>query len=144
MDHSPIEPAVGYRFDYKGRSVAVSGDSIVTEDYREAVDGVDLLLADALSEVLVSKMSEALSANGNERTSKLIHDVLDYHASTTSLVEMAKQAKVRQLAFYHMVPMPTNMFTEKVFRRGVPEEVIVTDDGTRFILPADSDEIVIE
>lgn len=105
---------------------------------------MDLLLANALSEVLVSKMSEALSANGNERTSKLIHDVLDYHASTTSLVEMAKQAKVRQLAFYHMVPMPTNMFTEKVFRRGVPEEVIITDDGTRFILPADSDEIVIQ
>ena len=144
VDHSPIEPAVGYRFDYKGRSVAVSGDSIVTKDYREAVDGVDLLLADALSEVLVSKMSEALSANGNERTSKLIHDVLDYHASTTSLVEMAKQAKVRQLAFYHMVPMPTNAFTEKVFRRGVPQEVIITDDGTRFILPADSDEIVIQ
>ena len=43
-----------------------------------------------------------------------------------------------------MVPMPTNAFTEKVFRRGVPEEVIITDDGTRFILPADSDEIVIQ
>ena len=144
VDHSPIEPAVGYRFDYKGRSVAVSGDAIVTKEYQEAVESVDLLLADALSTVLVSKMSEALADNGNKRTSKLIHDVLDYHASTTSLVDMAKQANVKQLAFYHMVPMPTNMFTEKVFRRGLPDDVVITDDGSRFILPADSDEISIE
>ena len=78
VDHSPIEPAVGYRFDYKGRSVAVSGDAIVTKEYQEAVKSVDLLLADALSTVLVSKMSEALADNGNKRTSKLIYDCLLY------------------------------------------------------------------
>ncbi len=25
--HAPIEPAVGYRIDYRGRSVVISGDS---------------------------------------------------------------------------------------------------------------------
>ena len=27
VDHGPVDPAVGYRFDYKGRSVVVSGDT---------------------------------------------------------------------------------------------------------------------
>ncbi len=27
VDHSPVEPAVGYRFDYKGRSAVISGDT---------------------------------------------------------------------------------------------------------------------
>ena len=144
VDHSPIEPAIGYRFDYKGRSVAISGDTVVTDEYQRAVEGVDLLLSDALSTVLVSKMSDALSANGNKRTAKLIGDVLDYHASTTNLVEMARLANVKQLAFYHMVPMPANPFMENIFRRGVPDDVVITDDGTRFILPANSEEIVID
>ena len=27
VDHGPVDPAVGYRFDYKGRSVVFSGDT---------------------------------------------------------------------------------------------------------------------
>src|SRR3546814_7194435 len=27
VDHRPVTPAVGYRFDYKGRSVVLSGDT---------------------------------------------------------------------------------------------------------------------
>ena len=144
VDHSPIEPAVGYRFDYKGRSVAVSGDTVVTYEYQRAVENVDLLLSDALSTVLVTKMSAAMAANGNRRTSKIIADVLDYHASTTNLVKMAELANVKQLAFYHMVPMPANDLAERVFRRGVPDDVVLTDDGTRFELPAGSEEIIID
>ena len=28
VDHSPVEPAVGYRFSYKGRSLLITGDTI--------------------------------------------------------------------------------------------------------------------
>ena len=31
VDHRPVEPAVGYRFDYKGRSVVASGDTVYSE-----------------------------------------------------------------------------------------------------------------
>jgi ribonuclease Z len=27
VDHHPVEPAFGYRVDYRGRSVAISGDT---------------------------------------------------------------------------------------------------------------------
>jgi ribonuclease Z len=27
LDHSPVTPALGYRIDYRGRSVAISGDT---------------------------------------------------------------------------------------------------------------------
>ncbi len=46
--HDPVEPAVGYRFDYKGRSVVISGDSNVVEATYQIADGADLLLHDAL------------------------------------------------------------------------------------------------
>ena len=31
VQHPPIEPAVGYRFDYRGRSVVISGDTLYSE-----------------------------------------------------------------------------------------------------------------
>ena len=34
-EHPPIHPAVGYRFDYRGRSVVISGDSNVNGDTLE-------------------------------------------------------------------------------------------------------------
>ena len=30
VNHAPIEPAVGYRFDYKGRSIVISGDTVAS------------------------------------------------------------------------------------------------------------------
>ena len=43
-EHPPIEPAVGYRFDYRGRSVVISGDSNVSDSTRQITEGADLLL----------------------------------------------------------------------------------------------------
>ena len=46
VDHRPIEPALGFRFDYKGRSVVISGDTVTTPELLEAAQGADLLLHD--------------------------------------------------------------------------------------------------
>ncbi len=29
VDHKPVSPAVGYRFDYQGRIIVISGDTIM-------------------------------------------------------------------------------------------------------------------
>ena len=58
-EHDPASPAVGYRFDYRGRSVVVSGDSNVIDETLRISDGADLLLHDALSLPLVTKMGQA-------------------------------------------------------------------------------------
>ena len=141
--HAPIDPAVGYRFDYKGRSVVVSGDSLVTNETRRIADGADLLLHDALSEPIVSALSESASEAGLSRVSKIMADVMDYHASTTSLIELSDQIDVGGIALYHLVPAPVNWFVEKIFERGLPANYVITDDGMWFDLPLQSDEIII-
>ena len=69
--------------------------------------------------------------------------VIDYHADVTSLPERAAEAGIRQLALYHMVPVPPNALAAKMFLRGIPESVIVTRDLHAFDLPANSTDIVI-
>ena len=44
VNHSPVSPAFGYRIDYRGRSVVLSGDTRVSENLIRHAQGVDLLI----------------------------------------------------------------------------------------------------
>jgi len=142
-EHPPIHPAVGYRVDYRGRSVVISGDSNVTENTLKISDGADLLLHDALSVPTVSALSEALGAAGQSRQSKIVADVMEYHASADSLIELAKNSDVDMVAFYHLVPVPPNALLANVFLRGAPDNVLLTEDLMWFELPVANDDIVV-
>lgn len=143
VNHAPIAPAVGYRFDYGGRSVVVTGDTIVTEGLEAAATDADLLLSDGLSTPIVQAMETAARENGQPRRAKIFHDIQDYHASIHSMVEMAERAGVRRLAFYHLVPSPANPIMERIWRRDLPGDVVLTDDHMTFDLPGGSDEIIV-
>ena len=142
-EHPPIHPAVGYRFDYRGRSVVISGDSNVTDETRKIVDGADLLLHDALSLPTLTALSEALGAVGQSRQSRIVFDVMDYHASTDSLIELGEKSNVDMVAFYHLVPVPPNSVVADVFMRGAPDNFLLTEDLMWFELPINSDDIVV-
>lgn len=143
VDHAPISPAVGYRFDYGGRSVVVTGDTIVTEGIESAAADADLLLSDGLSTPIVQAMEKAARENGQTRRAKIFFDIQDYHASINSMVELAQRVGVRQLAFYHLVPAPANVLMEQIWRRELPDGVVLTDDYMTFDLPGGSDEIIV-
>ncbi|MEH6593810.1 MAG: MBL fold metallo-hydrolase [Halioglobus sp.] len=142
-EHPPIHPALGYRFDYRGRSVVISGDGNVNGDTLKIVDGADLLLHDALSLPTTEALSDALRAAGQLRGSKIVADVMDYHASTDSLIELGEKSNVDMVAFYHLVPVPPNSIVEDIFLRGAPDNFLLTEDLMWFELPIDSDEIVV-
>ena len=127
-EHPPIHPAVGYRIDYRGRSVVVSGDSNVSANTIEVADGADLLLHDALSIPMVTALASSLEANGRSRQSKIVTDVIDYHASTASLIELSAQSDVDMVAYYHLVPVPPNGIAESVFMRDAPDNFLLTSD----------------
>ena len=142
-EHPPIHPAVGYRFDYRGRSVVISGDSNVADNTLKIVDGADLLLHDALSLPTTTALKNALADAGQSRQSKIVFDVMDYHASADSLIELGEKSNVKMVAFYHLVPVPPNALLENVFLRGAPDNFLVAKDLMWFELPIDSDEIIV-
>ena len=44
VDHGPVSPAFGYRVDYRGHSVALSGDTTLSENLIQFAKGVDVLI----------------------------------------------------------------------------------------------------
>jgi ribonuclease Z len=49
VDHAPVAPAFGYRIDYAGRSVVLSGDTRASENLVRYSQGVDLLVHEVAS-----------------------------------------------------------------------------------------------
>jgi Metal-dependent hydrolases of the beta-lactamase superfamily III len=144
VDHAPVAPAVGYRFDYGGRSVMITGDTVVTPGLEAVAKDVDLLLTDALSLPIVKAMENAAREAGLLRNAKIFADIQDYHADTASLAAFVERAGVRTLALYHFVPTPRNTVMENVFLRDLRADTILTVDGMTFDLPAGSDDVLID
>ena len=143
VDHAPVDPAIGYRFDHRGRSVAVSGDAVIDGRLREGVRGADLLLHDALSLRIVSALEQANAEIGNTRLQRIMADIQDYHAPTGSFDEVVSDLGLGKLAIYHFVPPPRNGIMERIFRRDLPPGTLLTEDGMIIDLPAGSDEIIV-
>ena len=142
-EHDPVKPAYGYRFDYRGRSLAISGDSNVTAETHRMAKNLDLLLHDALSVPTVSAMAHTAEELGLARNAKFLRDILDYHASTDALIELNKKTPVKMIALYHLIPAPQNFIMERIFLRGTPGNFVLTNDGDWFELPAGSRDILI-
>lgn len=143
VEHPPIEPAVGYRVDYRGRSVVISGDTNAADALFEAARDADILLHDALSRTLLDPMIETASELGVPVMPRIMTDVIDYHADARTLPDRAAAAGVRQLVFYHMVPVPANALAANMFLRDLPDSIILASDLQTFDLPPESDEIII-
>ncbi len=145
VDHEPVSVAVGYRFDYKGRSVVVSGDTAKSENLQKMAQGADVLVHEALSRELVGVINSAAQKNNNAIIAKITADIIDYHASPVEAAEVAEAAQVGHLLFYHVVPPLLLPGMEGVFLKGVSYaysgDVSVGVDGFFLGLPANSDEI---
>ena len=144
VSHPPIEPAYGYRLDYGGRSVVISGDSLVTEKILEISNGADVVLHDAMSLQLVRGAESFARGAGNDRVATVLHDIQDYHATTSDLSRLVDEAEINQLALYHLVPAPRNAMAVAAFANGVPDGSVITEDGMTFSLPSDSELIIID
>ena len=143
VDHHPIDPAVGYRFDYRGRSVVISGDTNASDNLFAAAAGADIVFHDALARDSLDIMQNALAKAGRSSFAQIVADVSDYHADTRTLEEAATAAGIEQLVLYHLVPTPMNSLTETMFLRGLSDKTLLAHDLQIFELPPESEEISI-
>lgn len=144
--HDPVEPAVGYRFDYKGRSVVISGDTAKTSSVEKAAHNVDLLVHEALSKELVGILEDTAKAKNLPILAKILYDIPDYHTSPVEAAEIAEAAKVGHLLYYHIVPALPAPGMEAAFLEGTDEvyqgPITLGVDGTLISLPANSSDII--
>jgi ribonuclease Z len=104
VDHDPIKPAFGYRVDFKGKSVTITGDTAFTPKLAVAAKGSDLLVSELLSPRIVGALANSAQKAGMANRAKIFDDIQNYHISPELAADVAKSADVGMLAFTHIVP----------------------------------------
>jgi len=145
VDHSPIDPAYAYRFDYRGRSIVVSGDYKKHEPLARAAAGADMLFSEALSRSMTTSLERGASKADRSNTAAIMRDIQDYHVSPEEAAALANRAGVRELVYYHLGPSPDNPLMRQLFSQGVdpvrPDHWSIAEDGNLYTLPLGSREI---
>ncbi len=138
VDHAPVKPAVGYRFEYKGNVVVISGDTVKTKTLPKFARNADLFLCEALDAKTIGLLSRIAKDIGNPLMSKQMADVLDYHMTPVQAAEIAREAGVKTLVYVHVVPPILNYLVKRRYLEGTDDafdgEIILGEDGMRFEL----------
>jgi len=97
VDHAPVKPAFGYRIDYSGHSVVLSGDTRVSENLIRYAQGVDLLV----HEVAVPESFQRAGIPPDR-----MKNILAYHTTPEQAGDVFTRTRPK-LAVYSHICLPT-------------------------------------
>jgi ribonuclease BN (tRNA processing enzyme) len=107
VQHPPVTPALGYRFDFPDRSIAFSGDTTALEAVSQMARGADVLVHEAMDfpaiEVFVRQQLAAAGPGVGSLDAAMAHMHAD-HTSADDAGRIAQEAGVKTLVLSHIGP----------------------------------------
>jgi ribonuclease Z len=94
VDHGPVRPALGYRVDYHGRSVVLSGDTRPSENLIRHARGVDVLIHEAID-------PDALRARPDRPSDEVIAAIIAHHTTPEQAGEVFQRVRPRLAVYSH-------------------------------------------
>jgi ribonuclease Z len=92
VDHGAVKPAFGYRVDYAGRSVALSGDTRPNDNLVAVSKGVDVLIHEAIDEVSLRKLVPS---------ERLFRAIVAHHTTPEQAADIFRRVGPRLAVFSH-------------------------------------------
>ena len=101
-DHKPVEPSVGFRFDFRSEagvaSVVAAGDTVPCAGLDALCEGTNALVHTVIRKDILTNVPL-----------QRIQDTLDYHSSPEEAAQTAAKAEIDTLIYTHYVPpMPVS------------------------------------
>ena len=93
-DHRPVEPALGYRFESKGKVIVVSGDTRPNDNLLKFAKNADVLVMEAYLPEHFLKVD----------TPEVARKLMAYHTSAEEAGDVATEAGVKTLVLTHLIP----------------------------------------
>jgi ribonuclease Z len=103
VDHGPVKPAYGYRIDYAGKSVVLSGDTRYSENLVAHAKGCDVLVHEVVAPSVEVTRSALADATRVQR-------IIAHHTTPEDAGKIFAKVKPRLAVYSHIVPSPA---TEK-------------------------------
>jgi ribonuclease Z len=97
VDHGLVKPALGYRIDYQGHSVVLSGDTRPSENLVKFARGTDVLVHEVLD-------PEAYFDVGNSMTPEQTKRIRDHHTTPEEAGRVFTRVAPKLAVYSHIVP----------------------------------------
>jgi ribonuclease BN (tRNA processing enzyme) len=110
VDHPPVVPAFGYRFDAPDRSIVISGDTRSSENLIALAEGADVLVHDALYPEALDRLVATVPNAADLRRS-----ILSHHTSAEDAGRVARAAGVKTLVLSHLIPAEDAEVTQQMW-----------------------------
>jgi ribonuclease BN (tRNA processing enzyme) len=116
VEHPPVRPALGYRFDFNDRSIAFSGDTAPLQAVATLAKGADVLVHEAMYLPALEQYTRAVIANGlRVKPEDFMAHMKADHTSVEDVGRIAQQAGVKTLVLSHLFPA-VDSITDDVWR----------------------------
>ena len=110
VDHPPVVPAFGYRFDARDRSIVISGDTAPSDNLSRLARGADVLVHSAMYPAAIDRLVGRVP---NAATLK--ESILSHQTSAEDAGRIAQAAGVKTLVLSHLVPADDPQVTERMW-----------------------------
>ena len=97
VDHGVVKPAFGYRVDYAGHSVVLSGDTRFSENLIQFAQGTDVLVHEVLDLGAYFGADQVYTPAQKQK-------VVEHHTTAEQAGEIFARVKPRLAVFSHIVP----------------------------------------
>jgi ribonuclease Z len=124
VEHDPVKPAFGYRFDGGGRSVVISGDTRPCENLMRWSRDVDCLIHECCEMTKTSWFPGC----GWPTLEEKIRDLSSYHTQPDDLGRVVAGARARKLAVTHLMPGSEPHELEKATRKHYAGPLVIGTD----------------
>ncbi len=94
VDHGPVQPAFGYRIEYRGRSVVLSGDTRVSENLVRHAQGADVLVHEVID-------PEALRDRPDHPGAAIVDAIIAHHTTPQQAGEVFRRVAPRLAVYSH-------------------------------------------
>jgi ribonuclease Z len=94
VDHGPVQPAFGYRIEYRGRSVVLSGDTRVSENLVRHAQGADVLVHEVID-------PQALRDRPDHPSAAIVDAIIAHHTTPQQAGEVFRRVAPRLAVYSH-------------------------------------------
>jgi ribonuclease BN (tRNA processing enzyme) len=110
VDHPPVMPAFGYRFDARDRSIVISGDTAPSDNLVRLARGADVLVHSVMFPAAIDRLVGRVS-----NAAALKDSILAHQTSAEDAGRIAQAAGVKTLVLSHLVPADDPQITERMW-----------------------------
>ncbi|MGZ4842453.1 MAG: MBL fold metallo-hydrolase [Candidatus Angelobacter sp.] len=100
VDHGVVKPALGYRIDFGGHAVVLSGDTRYSENLVRFSQGTDVLVHEVID-------AEAFRAQAPFLNAEQVKNVIAHHTTPEQAGTVFTKAKPKLAVYSHIVPGTT-------------------------------------